>query len=187
MAISKITTTSITDGTIATADIADSAISTAKIADDAVTSAKATGVGGGTIVVQAKNNSSQTISNTTTTKLTVDTEIIDTASEFDPSTSRYTPANGHYVMFIEYAGYPAGSSARGFSFKVYKNGSSVYSSNMYSNNNAHFFGNSDNNGKTITYYFEQTTATDYYEFYVYANTNSVNWNSSELRLTVFKK
>ena len=187
MAISKIKTTSILDATIATADIADSAISTAKIADDAVTSAKATGVGGGTIVLQVDNNGSQTISNTTTTKLNVGTEVIDIESKFDPSTSRYTPANGHYVMFIEYMGYPVGSTARGFSFMIYKNGSAVFSSNMYSNNNAHFFGNSDNNGKTITYYFEQTTATDYYEFYVYANTNSVNWNSSELRLTVFKK
>ena len=146
-----------------------------------------TGVGGGTIVIKKKNNGSQDLSDATTTKINVGTEIIDTASEFDPSTSRYTPANGHYVMIIEYMGYPVGSSARGFSFMIYKNGSSVFSSNMYSNNSAHFFGNSDNNGKTITYYFEQTTATDYYEFYIYANTNSVNWNSSDIRLTVFKK
>ena len=177
MAIIKITSTSITDGTIATADIADGA----------VTAAKATGVGGGTLVLQADNNGSQQLSDSTTTKINVGTEVIDTESKFDPSTSRYTPANGHYVMFIEYMGYPMGSTARGFSFMIYKNGSAVFSSNMYSNNNAHFFGNSDNNGKTITYYFEQTTATDYYEFYVYANTNSVTWKSTDLRLTVFKK
>ena len=146
-----------------------------------------TGVGGGTIVVQAKNNGSQDLSDATTTKINVGTEIIDTESKFDPSTSRYTPANGHYVMLIEYMGYPAGSSARGFSFMIYKNGSQVFSSNMYSNSSYPFFGNSDANGKPIVYYFEQTTATDYYEFYVYANTNSVTWKSTDLRLTVFKK
>ena len=70
MAIIKITSTSITDGTIATADIADGA----------VTAAKATGVGGGTIVVQAKNNGSQDLSDATTTKINVGTEIIDTES-----------------------------------------------------------------------------------------------------------
>ena len=46
MAINKVTSASITDGTIATADIADSAIATAKIADSAVTSVKTSGVGG---------------------------------------------------------------------------------------------------------------------------------------------
>ena len=157
------------------------------LADDYAFTGTITGAGGGTIVVQAKNNGSQTISNNTMTKLNVGTELIDTASEFDPTTSKYTPGNGHYVMFIEYAGYPAGNSARGFSFAIYKNGSSVFSSNMYSNSTYPYFGNSDDNGKTITYYFEQTTPTDYYEFYIYANTNSVNWNSSSIRLTVFKK
>jgi len=139
------------------------------------------------VVVQAKNNGSQDISDATTTKINVGTEVIDTESKFDPSTSKYTPANGHYVMLIEYQGYPVGAAARGFAFKVYKNGSEVFGSNMYSSSSAKFFGNSDDNGKSITYYFEQTTATDYYEFYVYANTDSVNWKSTRLWLTVIKK
>jgi len=179
MAIDKITSASITTDAVGPTQLNE--------ASNYDFTGTVTGVGGGTIVVQAKNNGSQDISDATTTKINVGTEIIDTESKFDPSTSKYTPANGHYVMLIEYAGYPVGSSARGFSFKVYKNGSEVFTSNMYSNSSYPFFGNSDDNGKSITYYFEQTTATDYYEFYVYANTNSVNWKSTGLRLTVIKK
>ena len=82
MAIDKIISASITDGTIATADIADGA----------VTSVKTTGVGGAnTPCFRAYLNSTLSLGNGADTTLVYNAESFDPQSTFDTSTGRFTP------------------------------------------------------------------------------------------------
>ena len=97
MAISKITTTSILDATIATADIADSAISTAKIASGAVTSAKTTdvgGVAGSPMMVMIGDDGGQSLANGTFTKLTTFTAEDNSDGLYDTSSNTVTIPSG---------------------------------------------------------------------------------------------
>ena len=100
MAIDKVTSASITDGTIATADIADSAIATAKIADSAVTSVKTSGVGGVlTPAFSAYNTGNISISNATDTVIIFPQEYYDSAGAYDTSTGKFTPQTaGKYFV-----------------------------------------------------------------------------------------
>lgn len=139
---------------------------------------------GAKLVLQVKNDGSQDMSDNTTTKIDLGTEVIDTASAF--SASKWTPPNGHYIIMMDYYGYPVGAAARGFAQYIYKNGGSTANFPMYSNSSAQYFGNSDNNGRSSVWYLEQTTATDYYEWYVYNNTDSVTWKSTRLQVQIFK-
>ena len=91
MAINKITTASITDGTIATADIADGA----------VTSVKTTGVGGvNTPAFLAYLSADQTVGDSATVKININTEVYDTANAYDNSSNyRFTPQTaGKYLV-----------------------------------------------------------------------------------------
>ena len=92
MAIDKITTASITDGTIATADIADGA----------VTSVKTTGVGGANTPAffAYKVGGNQVVSDATGTKVTFDTEAYDTANAF--SSSKFTVPSGQAGKYYFY-------------------------------------------------------------------------------------
>ena len=146
----------------------------------------ATPAGGAAFVLSVKNNGSQTLSDAVLTKLDVGTSLVDTEGEFNTGTSTWTPAVGEYLMFVNIIGYPAGASARGFSCEIWKDGSNSQSYNMYSNNSAQYFGNSDDNGGTYVKYISQTDATDHYEWYLYAQTESVNWNASAITVNVFK-
>ena len=85
MAIDKIISASITDGTIATADIADGA----------VTSVKTTGVGGAnTPAFSAKLSGSFALSDATTTDVVFQTEFFDVGSCYNNSTGVFTVPSG---------------------------------------------------------------------------------------------
>jgi hypothetical protein len=160
MAISKIKTASILDSTIATADIADGA----------VTSVKTTGVGGtNTPTFLVRKNSSQTINDVTTTKVTWDAEDIDTDSAF--ASDKFTVPSGQ-----------AGKYFFGFHAHVYDSGEHLTQVNMSFYKNGSFLGSVDNtvdNGQIVT---SNTPATlildlsvgDYIETYVRGNTTDNN-------------
>jgi len=117
MAIDKITTASITDGTIATADIADGA----------VTSVKTTGVGGvmtPAFSVRISGNISIP-NNGAATKITFDTEDIDTDNTF--ASNKFTPAvAGKYFISLNVVieNGTNGEMEIGY-ISIYKNGSAI--------------------------------------------------------------
>ena len=122
MAIDKVTSASITDGTIATADIADGA----------VTSVKTTGVGGvNTPAFQAELSANQGIGYTGVwTKLDFDTEKYDLGSCYDPSSNqRFTPTTaGKYICYLTIMLSSTNNdfTQTNLSAALYKNGSGVY-------------------------------------------------------------
>jgi len=80
------------DGTVSTAKIATNAVTTAKITNANITQAKlASGVAGNGPAFMARPSGGQTISADTFTKVNLGTEVFDTDSKFDTSTSRFTP------------------------------------------------------------------------------------------------
>ena len=148
MAISKVTSQSISDGTIATADIADSAISTAKIAagtiatadiaDGAVTAVKTTGVGGqNTPYWYAYGHASgQASTSGTFTKMQASI-VHDSGSNYDNSNYRWTcPSGGAGKYWVNIATQPYATSSTGNGAQIvpYKNGSSMgntYNASLY--------------------------------------------------------
>jgi len=109
------------------------AVTTAYINNGAVTQAKlGTNVAGNGPAFSAFRNSSQTISSNTLTRINFDSELFDTASCFDTSTSRFTPNVAGYYQTqtaIQFATGVAGSY-RLYGW-IYKNGSndSFYEAN----------------------------------------------------------
>lgn len=86
----------------------------------------ATGVGGTGPAFSATMSADQTIG-TSATKITFNTEVFDTNSNYDPTTNyRFTPTvAGYYQINFNLCTLPASGSASGqFYFYIYKNGSS---------------------------------------------------------------
>ena len=126
MAIDKIISASITDGTIATADIADGA----------VTSVKTTGVGGNMKpAFQAYMSGNLSASNDTYTKLQVNTEEFDTDGAYDHSTNyRFTPqTSGKYFIYGSTRVDPGTGNLTRLSISIYKNGSEVKQTDFFLN------------------------------------------------------
>ena len=124
-----------TDGSVATAKIAADAVTTAKIAANAVTTAKitnanitqaklASGVAGTGPAFHAHPASAQSISADTFTKVNLGTELFDTDSKFDTSTSRFTPTvAGIYSVHASVAYANANYSSTYALIQIRKNGS----------------------------------------------------------------
>ena len=91
MAIIKITSAGITDGTIATADIADSA----------VTAVKTSGVGGDNkpIFYAYQNSTQGSIADVTQTKITFQAELFDADGVYDTSNSKFTAPSACKYFF----------------------------------------------------------------------------------------
>ena len=124
MAIDKIISASITDGTIATADIADGA----------VTSVKTTGVGGAnTPAFLASSTGEVTVANNSNTLINnYSVEILDTANCYNTSNSRFTPnVAGYYQIFAIVGSYPS-YTANNFNTILAKNGVTYAYTSSYS-------------------------------------------------------
>jgi hypothetical protein len=164
MAIDKIISASITDGTIATADIADGA----------VTSVKTTGVGGDmTPAFHAFLSSSQTgLSDGSEATIACTSEIYDTDSAYDTSTYKFTPQTaGKYFVYVQ-----AVVDSSGNANLV---GSDLY---LYKNTTLAGRGNMNYQGNQIrlaTLYtsavLDMNGSSDYVIAKVYADTGSGNW------------
>jgi hypothetical protein len=178
MAIDKITTASITDGTIATADIADGA----------VTSVKTTGVGGvNTPAFQAYLSSNQSYTDNTLTKVQFNTEVFDTDGTYDNSTNyRFTPAvDGKYYIYSDVTIDVTDLTNKLYtsSIRIYKNGSEYKATDQ-------LFDYSGSSGLDIFTAQIFTTmslnATDYIEIYAKGNGDqNGNFRGSSELFTTF--
>ena len=125
------------DGTVVANKLATNAVTTAKIATNAVTTAKitnanvtqaklASGVAGNGPAFHAHPASAQTISADTFTKVNLGTEVFDTDSKFDTSTSRFTPTvAGIYSVHAAVAYANANYSSTYVIITIRKNGSTI--------------------------------------------------------------
>ena len=172
MAINKVTSASITDGTIATADIADSAIATAKIADSAVTSVKTSGVGGQNTPYWYAYGapSGQATTSNTFAKLTAVT-VHDSGSNYDDTNYRWTcpsGAAGKYWVSMSLQPYNTSSVANGSQIVPYLNGSSM--GNTY--NASHYQISNFRNHWIMWSGMINLSAGDYLECYAYTTFSS---------------
>ena len=120
MAITKINSNAILDGTIATADVADGAI----------TSVKTTGVGGAnTPYFLATLSGDQDIGYTGNwTKIQMNSEIHDSAGAYDTSNYRFTPQTaGKYFVFstLQFEATANSNQTPQYKSAIYKNGSTI--------------------------------------------------------------
>jgi hypothetical protein len=116
-----------TAGSVGTTFLADSSVTTAKIAAGAVVQADlATGVAGTGPAFSATKTNSQSVSNSTLTKIQLNSEEFDTANCFDSTTNfRFTPNVAGYYQFNGQVRLDLGtvSGAGEYYVAIYKNGS----------------------------------------------------------------
>ena len=114
-----------TAGSVGTTFLADSSVTTAKIAAGAVIQADlATGVAGTGPAFSAYKTVNQTVTNNVWVKNNFGTEEFDTNSNYDTSTSRFTPTvAGYYQVNFELD--LGGVSATAGIAAVYKNGTEI--------------------------------------------------------------
>jgi hypothetical protein len=142
------------------------------LADTYAFTGTVTGAGGvNTPAFAARINGEQTISHNTSTKLTLNTEIFDTANAYDTSTYRFTPQTaGKYSPYFFYTCINGGNSADSTTDYInvyfYKNGSSQGRLHPRGYNNAQML-----YATTYTKSFD-LSAGDYIEVYVMVDTTS---------------
>ena len=193
MALTKVTSGGLTDDSIVNADINSSAaVALSKLATDPSNASNlASGTvptarlgsgtasssvflagdstwiaaGGGTPAVMVKAPNETAISNDTQTKVTLDTEIIDSGGTF--TSDRWTPATaGTYFIFAQLYTATGGAENTAATITIYKNGSAgnAVGSRLYPNN-----GTDDVNFLYNTCMIDTATTSDYYELYAMIN------------------
>ena len=118
----------------------------------------------------AYKTSNQSISNTTTTKVTFEAEQVDSGTVYDTSTSKFTPGETGYYWIGAKWRYDTGTDFDSVSYYLYKNGS-IISKSVFINQNS--------NGNFLNTIIYTGSASDYYEMYAYQNSGgSVNINGN---------
>ena len=135
-------------------------------------SGTATGFGGANKnLFFAYNNSSDTISNAAWTKVTIDTEVYDTASAFDTSNYRFTvPSNegGYYYFHGMVNGRNTSNRLRDMQTAFYKNGSHISTKYGQSAWNHADSGDGNFRGFSLSHTLVvNLSAGDYIELYTY--------------------
>lgn len=124
----------------------------------------ASGVVGNGPAFYATKSGSQTVSSNVQTKITVTTEVFDTASCYDTSNSRFTPTVAGYYQ-INYAVYGGGSTnTQAVISALYKNGS-IYGSINISGTYVYApaaYSDASSSGSALVY---MNGSTDYLELY----------------------
>jgi len=119
-------------------------------------SGTATGFGGAnTPAFVAYKTSSQSVANTTFTKITFEAEQLDSNSAYDTSNSRFTPGVAGYYFIGAVWRYDTTTDFDDARFVLYRNGSAVVQSAVV---------NKDANGMTFSMMI-QSDADDYFEMY----------------------
>jgi len=138
-----------------------------------------------TPAVSVRPSGNQTISNNTWTKVSLQTEVVDSDSTFDSSTNyRWTPGiEGYYQISVSVGG--TGGTAYGFEkmwFAIYKNGSALHSmSGQWDNRN----GSLDTGFLSATQ-IVYSDADDYFElYYKFNDTGSSDSNTLHAANTRF--
>ena len=103
----------------------------------------------------AYKTSSQSVANTTFTKITFEAEQLDSNSAYDTSNSRFTPGVAGYYFIGAVWRYDTGTDFDDARFVLYRNGSAVVQSAVV---------NKDANGMTFSMMI-QSDADDYFEMY----------------------
>ena len=116
----------------------------------------------------AYKTSDQSISNTTTTKVTFTGEQLDTNSTYDTGTSRFTPGVAGYYFIGGFWRYDTGTNFGGAQWTLFKNGTSIQARLGY---------NDSSNGYNYNY-ITYADADDYFEFYIQHNHGS-NCNTTD--------
>jgi len=143
-----------------------------------------TGFGGvNTPAFQAYKSSSQSLSAGATTKITFDSENFDTNSNYDTSTSRFTPtvAGKYYLdLSLQFDINATGALLYCYAY-LYKNGSNLKMSlNDFQN------GNASQHNATSTFIVDMNGSTDYIEAYGHIyNTGAVLASNGTAKLSVF--
>jgi hypothetical protein len=124
-------------------------------------------VSGNMPAFSAYNNATQTISNVTTTKISLNTEEFDTNNNFDSTTNyRFTPTVAGYYQ-INFGCGLSGTTVNGLIVGViYKNG--VAYKNIYSS----YQSTTGNGGVEVSTIVSMNGSTDYIEFYLYQSTGA---------------
>jgi hypothetical protein len=126
--------------------------------------------GANTPAFVAYKTSNQSISNTTTTKVTFEAEQVDSGTVYDTSTSKFTPGETGYYWIGAKWRYDTGTDFDSVSYYLYKNGSIISKS---------VFVNQNSNGNFLNTIVYAGSTSDYYEWYGYQNSGgSVNINGN---------
>src|SRR6056300_695776 len=163
------------DGSVTTAKIQDSSVSLAKLTATGTQDATTFLRGDNTFAVPAggtntpaflaySSGSPQSISDATKTKVSIDTEILDSDSAYDTGTSRFTVPAGE------------GGESSEVELNLYKNGSQYTKNYFYSGGVGSGFGTFEAWGLTISA-IVSLSAGDYVELYAYINETSGNSGS----------
>jgi len=152
MALTKIKSLGITDGTIVNADInARAAITTSKLSG-----------GTNTPAFFVSKSTSQTFADNVNTKIQFDLELFDSDNCYDNSTNyRFTPTAGKYFMFASVQLYSGSSVSKLFN-GIYKNGSRIAYQALILNTAG--FNAGDGQSLTIST-IDTANGTDYYEIF----------------------
>jgi len=110
-------------------------------------------------------SSNPNISNDTNTKILLDTEVYDEGGYFDTTNNRFVPPNGFYLVNVVANWNSNMADGTSVQWLLYKNGSE------YQRNRLQSTGTGDT-GNSAHFVFPQTTATDYWEIYVWQNSGS---------------
>jgi hypothetical protein len=171
-----LTSADITDGIITSAKIADGSIVNADInASAAIVSTKLSGVAN-TPAFSAYQSSTQSISNSSHTKIQFQTEDFDSNNNFDSSTNyRFTPTTAGYYLLT--ACLRCDSGVAEHYLQLYKNGSNhknffdLQATNVYAMN-----------GSALVY---ANGSTDYFEIYFFQNSGTSKTTASGANQTYF--
>ena len=121
----------------------------------------ASGVAGTGPAFLARTTVTQTLSNNTPTKLNVTTEVFDTNSNYDTSTSRFTPNVAGYYQFIGYVQGFGSSGTNLVEVNIVKNGSFELRGSLLYNAAAVY----SSAGSNVTGLLYMNGTTDYVEIY----------------------
>jgi|9_EtaG_2_1085328.scaffolds.fasta_scaffold26719_2 hypothetical protein len=123
-----------------------------------------------TPIVGVRKSSNQTLSDNTQTKITFDTEDIDTDSAF--ASDKFTVPSGEggkYLITSQYYGFGNNNDEKEFEIAIYKNGASVVRN--YIHHEGQGSGSSGATSPSITAILD-LSASDYIEIYASINVNS---------------
>ena len=111
-------------------------------------------------------NTDQTISDTTVTKIQINSETFDTDNCYDPTTNyRFTPTvAGKYFVYASIMSDSSSGQNHNVDLRIYKNGSALFNINYSTQSSSRSFGDfSSGIGKVIN----MNGSTDYLELYIY--------------------
>jgi hypothetical protein len=112
-------------------------------------------------------SSNQTITNTTYTKVTINSENFDTASCFDTASARFTPNAAGYYLANFTARLNGSASPQIYVWQLRKNGVAVYELNVNTNIPTY-------DARSLIGLISMNGTTDYLEAWVYFNTGGTN-------------